>query len=98
MGNLQIHEGLLHEILEDLETAHHILMIMESMDINWEPEKSFMLEFEGRVIQALTAQEVRLKSANPQLEPERRSTPGLVRVEGSGKKKNQESAKSMRHL
>jgi hypothetical protein len=49
LGNLHIHEGLLHEILEDLETAHHVLMIRESLDINREPEKSYMSEFEGRV-------------------------------------------------
>ena len=54
-----------------METAHHILMIRESMDINREPEKSFMLKFEGRVSQALTAQEVQLKSEKPQLEPEK---------------------------
>ena len=44
-GNLHIHEGLLHKILEDLETAHHVLMIRESLDINREPDSSFMSEF-----------------------------------------------------
>jgi hypothetical protein len=38
---------------------------------NREPEKSFMLKFEGRVSQALTAQKVRLKSEKQQLEPEK---------------------------
>jgi hypothetical protein len=71
LGNLYIHKGLLHEILGDLETAHHILMISESLDINREPEKSFMSEFERRVSRALTAPEVRLKLAKTQLEPEK---------------------------
>jgi hypothetical protein len=93
LGNLHIHEGLLHEILGDLETAHHILMIRESLDINRETEKSFMLKFEERVSQALTAQEVRLKSEKPQLEPENEKHPKISqdkRFKKTGKARERE--------
>ena len=52
LEKLYIHEGLLHQILEDLETAHHVFMMRESLDINREPDKSYMSEFEGRVSRA----------------------------------------------
>ena len=45
LENLHIHEGLLHQILDDLETAHHVFMIRESLDINREPEKTYRSEF-----------------------------------------------------
>jgi hypothetical protein len=40
LENLHIHEGLLHQMLENLERAHHVFMIREALDINREPEKS----------------------------------------------------------
>jgi hypothetical protein len=66
--NLHIHEGLLHQMLENLETAHHVFMIRESLDINREPEKSCMSEFEGKFSRALIKQKVQLQFAerNPE--------------------------------
>jgi hypothetical protein len=42
--NVNVHEVLLH-LLENLETEHHNFVMKESLDINMEPEKSYMLEF-----------------------------------------------------
>ena len=74
LENLHIHEGILHQILENLETAHHVFMIRESLDINKEPEKSYMLEFEGKVIRALIAQKVWLQLTDRQPEQENKTT------------------------
>jgi hypothetical protein len=63
LENLHIHEILLHQMLENLEIEHHDFIIKESLDINMEPEKSNMSEFEGKVSRALTKQKVRLHLA-----------------------------------
>ena len=47
--NVPVHEVLLHQMLENLEREHHDFVGKESLDINLEPEKSYMLEFEGKV-------------------------------------------------
>jgi hypothetical protein len=43
--NVHVHEVLLHQMLENLETEHHDFIMKESLDIIMEPEKSYMLEF-----------------------------------------------------
>ena len=51
--NVHVHEVLLHQMLKNLETEHNDFVKKESLDINKEPEKSYMLEFEGKVSRAL---------------------------------------------
>ena len=48
-------------MLENLEREHHDFVMKESLDINLKPEKSYMLEFEGKVSRALKKQRVRLQ-------------------------------------
>ena len=79
-----------------METAHHVLMIRESLDINREPEKSYMSEFEGRVSRALTAQEVRLKLATTQLEPEKEKHTRTSQDRRFRKKEKQENMRTRR--
>jgi hypothetical protein len=59
--DLHVQEVLLHQMLENLETEHRKFIMKESLDINMEPERSYMLEFEGKVSRALTKQRVRLQ-------------------------------------
>jgi hypothetical protein len=77
LENLHIDEGLLHQMLENLETAHPLFMIRESLDINREPEKSYMSEFKGKVVRALIAQKVRLQLTDRQIEPEKEKNIGI---------------------
>jgi hypothetical protein len=44
-----------------LETEHHDFVMKELLDINMEPEKSYMLEFEGKVSRVLKKQRIRLQ-------------------------------------
>ena len=71
--NVYVHEVILHQMLENLETEHHNFVMRESLDINREPEKSYMLEFEGKVSRALKKQITRLQlPAIPSQQPDRR--------------------------
>jgi hypothetical protein len=50
--NVHVREVLLHQMLENFETEHPNFVMKESLDIKVEPEKSYMLEFEGKVSRA----------------------------------------------
>ena len=59
---LNVHEVLLHQMLQNLETEHNSFVMEQSLDINKELEKSYMLEFEGKVSRALKKQRIKLQS------------------------------------
>ena len=46
--NVSVHEVLLHQMLENLEREHNMYVVTESLDVNIEPVKSYMLEIEGK--------------------------------------------------
>jgi hypothetical protein len=70
--NVYVHEVILHRKLENLEAEHHNFDMRESLDINREPEKFYMLEFEWKVSRALKNQRVKLQMPTMPSQPQDR--------------------------
>ena len=58
--NIQSHVAILGQMLKSLEQNHHEYVTKEQLDINLEPEKSYMLDFERKVKLAVEKQKKRL--------------------------------------
>ena len=58
--NIHSHSAILTQMLKALEQVHHEYVIKEKLDINQEPEKSYMLDYERKVQLALEKQLKRL--------------------------------------
>ena len=51
--NITNHEALLQQMLQNLEREHNDFIMQELLDVNKEPQKSYMSEMEGKVSRAL---------------------------------------------
>ena len=59
--NVKVHEALLQQMLQILEKEHNEFIMKELLDVNKEPQKSYMSEFEGKVSRALKRHRTRLQ-------------------------------------
>jgi hypothetical protein len=59
--NIKVHETLLQQMLGLLEDEHNEFIMKESLDVNTEPQKSYMSEFEGKINRALLRHKTRLQ-------------------------------------
>jgi hypothetical protein len=59
--NVKVHEALLQQMLQILEKEHNDFIMKELLDLNKEPQKSYMSEFEGKVSRALKKHRTRLR-------------------------------------
>ena len=71
--NANTHERILHSLLDYLKTINLDLIRREALSIHIEPEKSYMLEFEGKVSRALKRQRIRLQLPTPALPKEEKT-------------------------
>ena len=60
LDNIQSHAAILAQMLESLELEHNEYVVRENLDINQEPESTYMKEFERKVHMALAKQKKRL--------------------------------------
>ena len=60
--NIQSHVAILGQMLKSLEQNHHEYVAKEKLDINLDPEKSYMLDYERKVKLAVERQKKRLGS------------------------------------
>ena len=58
--NVQSQAAILGQMLQSLEQDHHEYVVKEQLDINQEPVKSYMLEYERKVKLAVEKQKKRL--------------------------------------
>ena len=58
--NFQSHVAILGQMLKSLEQNHHEYVAKEKLDINMDPEKSYMLDYERKVKLAIERQKKRL--------------------------------------
>ena len=58
-NNVEVHEALLQQMLHILDKEHNDFIMKEMLDVNKEPQKSYMSEFEGKVSKALKGQRTR---------------------------------------
>ena len=58
--NIQSHVAILEQMLRALEQQHHEYVAKENLDINQDPEKSYMLDFHRKVNLAIEKQKKRL--------------------------------------
>ena len=60
LDNIQSHAAILAQMLESLEQEHHEYVVRENLDINQEPESTYMKPFERKVQIAVEKQKKRL--------------------------------------
>jgi hypothetical protein len=59
--NVTNHEALVQQMLQNLEREHNDFITKELLDVNKEPQKSYMSEIEGKVSRALKSHRTKLQ-------------------------------------
>jgi hypothetical protein len=59
--NVRLHETLIQEHLQDVEKEHNDFIVKERLDLNKEPQKSYMTNLEGKVSRAIIKHRTKLK-------------------------------------
>ena len=59
--NVKLHEALLQEYLQDLEKEHNDFIVKERLDVNKEPQKSYMTNLKGKVSRAIKKHRTKLQ-------------------------------------